>query len=179
MNPFARWIGAALVFWASFDAGAGEAGRPAEADGAPPASSPAPAAPAGGKSVADWIAELRSPAILRRVCAADALGAMGAGAKDAVPVLIGYLDEKELWVLFAIVDALAAIGEPAVPALAEALGSGNDNARVRALQGLEGDRACGQGRGAGDPRVPGEPCAADPDVGRRAAPVVRAAGGRD
>ena len=54
----------------------------------------------------------------------------------AVPALTAQLDDASGWVRDTAADALAMIGEPALPALVETLGAGRDGARVRAAGAL-------------------------------------------
>ena len=65
-----------------------------------------------------------------RCAAALGLGQLRGAA--AVPALTARLDDDSGWVRDTAADALAMIGEPALPALVETLGVGRDGARVRA-----------------------------------------------
>lgn len=69
-----------------------------------------------------------------RCAAALGLGQLRDAA--AVPALAGRLDDPNGWVRDTAADALAMIGEPALPVLVETLGAGRDGARVRAAGAL-------------------------------------------
>lgn len=69
-----------------------------------------------------------------RCVAALALGQMQAAS--AIPALTLLLADSSGWVRGAAADALALIGEPAVPALGEALQDTRDGVRVRAAYAL-------------------------------------------
>ena len=69
-----------------------------------------------------------------RCAAALGLGQLREAA--AVPALTAQLDDASGWVRDTAADALAMIGEPALPALVEMLGAGRDGARVRAAGAL-------------------------------------------
>jgi Uri superfamily endonuclease len=68
-------------------------------------------------------------------CAAS-LGLGQLRATDAIPALAARLADASGWVRDSAGDALAMIGEPALPALVEALGDRRDNIRVRAAGAL-------------------------------------------
>ena len=69
-----------------------------------------------------------------RCAAALGLGQLRAAA--AVPALTAQLGDANGWVRDTAADALAMIGEPALPALVETLNDGPDGARVRAAGAL-------------------------------------------
>ncbi len=69
-----------------------------------------------------------------RCVAALALGELGAAS--SIPALTLLLADTSGWVRGASADALALIGEPAVPALGEALQDPRDGVRVRAAYAL-------------------------------------------
>lgn len=97
-----------------------------------------PAAPADDAAVKKLAADLHSDKVPVRVAAADALGALGAKAKAAVPDLVGALADKDSWAGLAASEALTVIGEPALPAVLQAMESGEDIARVRAGLAIRG-----------------------------------------
>ena len=68
-------------------------------------------------------------------CAA-ALGLGQLRSIAAIPALAVLLDDSRGWVRDTAADALAMIGEPALPALVEMLNDGPDGARVRAAGSL-------------------------------------------
>jgi prepilin-type processing-associated H-X9-DG protein len=106
---------------------------------APPnASTTQPAAHPNVKSLEQLVGELQSDKAQERVAAADALGAMGAEAKSAVPDLIRVLGDENFWAGLAVAEALSSIGEPAAPALAEAMAKGPGMVPVRAGFALRG-----------------------------------------
>ena len=78
-------------------------------------------AQSGAKTLEELVHDLRSEKSQVRVAAADALGAMRAEAKAAVPNLIGALSDENFWAASAITDALSTIGAPAVPAVVDVL----------------------------------------------------------
>jgi HEAT repeat protein len=67
------------------------------------------------------VGDLKSPDPETRVQAAQALGRLGAKAKDAVPALIGIYGDKALRPWGAAYKALLEIGPAAVPAMVEAM----------------------------------------------------------
>ncbi len=71
------------------------------------------------------------------VAAADGLRAMGPQAKAAAPALAGILDHIQPWVRTAAMDALAAMGGEAVPALIQAFQTGSEGTQVRAAMVLD------------------------------------------
>jgi len=77
---------------------------------------------------------LHDPDDAVRCVAALALGQMQAGS--AIPALTLLLADPSGWVRGAAADALAMIGEPALPALGEALQDERDGVRVRAAYAL-------------------------------------------
>ena len=84
------------------------------------------AAPAFAVEVATLAQEIGAPNVAVRREAAYTLDRMGAGAKDAVPALIGALDDSDKQVWSFAISALANIGpeaKAAVPALIEGFGS--------------------------------------------------------
>lgn len=93
---------------------------------------------AGSKTLEELIGELRSKKTQVRVAAADALGAMGARAKPAIPALVHALADEDFWAASAVTDALSAVGPPAVPALIDAVQNGQGVAQLRAVMALRG-----------------------------------------
>jgi HEAT repeat protein len=77
---------------------------------------------------------LGDPDEATRCAAALGLGQLRAAA--AVPALTAQLGDANGWVRDIAADALAMIGEPALPALAGMLNDGPDGARVRAAGAL-------------------------------------------
>src|SRR5215470_4053499 len=84
-------------------------------------SSPQMKAQEKAHSVHDLIQQLRSQDAGIRVSAAEALGRMGAAAKEAVPALIAALKDQDDSVRNSAADALGRMGGEAVPALIAAL----------------------------------------------------------
>ena len=84
----------------------------------------------GPKTLEELIGDLRSKKTRVRVAAADALGAMGAAAKVAIPDLIHALGDEDFWAGSAVTDALSTVGAPAVPALIEVVENGQGAARL-------------------------------------------------
>jgi HEAT repeat protein len=80
------------------------------------------------------LSSLSDPDDSVRCVAALALGQMRAAS--AIPALTLLLADPSGWVRGAAADALALIGEPAVPALGEALQDSRDGVRVRAAYAL-------------------------------------------
>lgn len=79
-----------------------------------------------------------------RCLAALALGKLKAA--DAVPALTPLLADSSGWVRGAAADGLAMIGEPAVPALGEALHDDREGVRVRAAYALHRIRSVSSAR---------------------------------
>ena len=77
---------------------------------------------------------LRDPDEATRCAAALGLGQLRATA--AVPALMAQLSDANGWVRDTAADALAMIGEPALPALVEMLNDGQEGARVRTAGAL-------------------------------------------
>jgi outer membrane protein assembly factor BamB len=75
---------------------------------------------------------IESGDVTQVVDAADAVESMGPRGAAAAPALASRLDDPQPWVREACMDALGAIGEPAVPALVKALQTGPGGAPVRA-----------------------------------------------
>jgi outer membrane protein assembly factor BamB len=90
----------------------------------------------GSKRWEKLIGDLRSKKTQVRVAAADALAAMGAGAKAATADLIRAMEDNDFWASAAVINALSAIGAPAVPALVDVLENGQDSMRLRAVWAL-------------------------------------------
>lgn len=86
--------------------------------------------------VAALSAAFESDDLNTQVRAADALRAIGPEAEAAAGTLAGALDHIQPWVRTAAMDALAAMGSQAVPALLETIQSGPEGGRVRALMVL-------------------------------------------
>ena len=80
------------------------------------------------------MSHLSDPDEATRCAAALGLGQLRAAA--AVPALTAQLGDANGWVRDTAADALAMIGEPALPALAEVLNDGQEGARVRAAGSL-------------------------------------------
>ena len=95
-------------------------------------------AQSGTKTLEELVHDLRSEKSQVRVEAADAMGAMKAEAKAAIPNLISALSEENFWAASAITDALSTIGAPAVPAVVDVLENGQGMVRVRAIMVLRG-----------------------------------------
>jgi HEAT repeat protein len=89
----------------------------------------------GGAEAGDLLASCLSDADAATRCAA-ALGLGQLKASAAIPVLTAQLSDANGWVRDIAADALAMIGEPALPALVETLSAGQDGARVRAAGAL-------------------------------------------
>jgi HEAT repeat protein len=92
------------------------------------------------QTVADFADQLRSPHARRRIRAANSLGGFGALAADAVPALVGALDDPIAPVRAAAANALARIGaaaEPAIPRLTEALQDPDADVRAAAAAALQ------------------------------------------
>lgn len=66
------------------------------------------------------------------VTAADAIETIGPRGVGAAPALASRLDDPQPWIRTACMDALQAIGEPAVPTLLETFRTGPDGSRIRA-----------------------------------------------
>ena len=88
----------------------------------------------GEEAGALLMSHLGDPDEATRCAAALGLGQLRAAA--AVPALTAQLGDANGWVRDIAADALAMIGEPALPALAEMLNDGPDGARVRAAGAL-------------------------------------------
>lgn len=88
----------------------------------------------GAEAEAAAAEHLEDPDEATRCAAALALGQLAAAA--AVPALTARLADSSGWVRDSAGDALALIGEPALPALVEALASQHDGVRVRAAAAL-------------------------------------------
>ena len=89
-------------------------------------------APAADRALEPMLADLRSGKPEVRVAAADALAALGSKAAAAVPDLVRGLEDENFWAGLAMSDALSHVGQPAVPALVEALQHKQELARIRA-----------------------------------------------
>ncbi len=79
------------------------------------------------------------PAEDRAWQAAAGLAALGPSASNAVPALVGLLDKPEI-TCSAAAGALADIGPPALPALAQALTNRSVSVRINALRAISGMR---------------------------------------
>ncbi len=91
-----------------------------------------------GRTVEALTLALASSESSTAVAAADALTAIGPPAAPAAPKLAGMLqDEVHPWVRSAAAAALVAIGEQAVPALADTVRTGPGSAPFRAAMTLE------------------------------------------
>ena len=88
----------------------------------------------GEEASALLVSHLRDPD--EATCCAAALGLGQLRVTDAIPALTARLADASGWVRDSAADALAMIGEPALPALVEALGDGRDTIRVRAAGAL-------------------------------------------
>ena len=71
------------------------------------------------------------------VAAGDAMAVLGPTAKSAAPMLVGKLNHVQPWVRCSAMDALAAMGADAVPALVDTLKNGPGNAPIRAAIVME------------------------------------------
>ena len=80
------------------------------------------------------MSHLSDPDEATRCAASLGLGQLRAAA--AVPALTAQLGDANGWVRDTAADALAMIGEPALPALVEVLNDGQEGARVRAAGSL-------------------------------------------
>src|SRR5262249_7453526 len=74
-----------------------------------------------GKTVDDWVKDLRSSDPAPRGGAASVLGFMGPKAKAAIPALVKALADSDSFVRLEATQALARMGTAAVPALTAAL----------------------------------------------------------
>ena len=92
------------------------------------------AAIGGEEAGALLMSRLSDPDEATRCAAALGLGQLRATA--AIPALTAQLGDANGWVRDTAADALAMIGEPALPALVETLNDGPDGARVRAAGAL-------------------------------------------
>ena len=88
----------------------------------------------GEEAGALLMSHLSDPDEATRCAAALGLGQLRATA--AIPALTAQLGDANGWVRDTAADALAMIGEPALPALVEMLNDGPDGARVRAAGAL-------------------------------------------
>lgn len=79
------------------------------------------------------ILAVRDSDVTAVVTAADAIQAIGARGAKAAPALASRLDDPQPWIRMACMDALEAIGEPAVSSLLEAFRTGPGGAPVRSL----------------------------------------------
>lgn len=86
--------------------------------------------------LARWLADLKSETPQTRIAAADALGKLGAAAKDAVPALLEAGTTDQAWIDTSMYAAIAQIGPAAVPALLEQLENGKPVVRGRAATAL-------------------------------------------
>src|SRR5262245_44010924 len=85
-----------------------------------------------GKSLSRWVEQFRTARGNERNRAADAIGAMGPAAAEAVPVLVEALKDDD----YHVPRALARIGPPALPALKAALGHEQPAVRSGAAEAL-------------------------------------------
>ena len=88
----------------------------------------------GEEAGALLMSRLSDPDEATRCAAALGLGQLRATA--AIPALTAQLGDANGWVRDTAADALAMIGEPALPALVETLNDGPEGARVRAAGAL-------------------------------------------
>ena len=88
----------------------------------------------GDEAGALLVTRLSDPDEATRCAAALGLGQLR--TSDAIPALTAHLADTSGWVRDSAADALAMIGEPALPALVEALRDGRDSIRVRAAGAL-------------------------------------------
>jgi HEAT repeat protein len=72
---------------------------------------------ADGRTLSQWVADLKAPAPQTRNAAAYEISGMGAAAAAAVPALIEALDDSEPTVRFPVTVALAEIGPKAAAAV--------------------------------------------------------------
>ena len=95
----------------------------------------AEAAPAQA-SLTRLMEDLKSETPQTRIVAADALGKLGAAAKDAVPALLEAGTTDQAWIDTSMYAAIAQIGPAAVPALLVQLENGKPVVRGRAATAL-------------------------------------------
>ncbi|MBM3891976.1 MAG: hypothetical protein FJ388_22915, partial [Verrucomicrobia bacterium] len=88
--------------------------------------------PLAGKSIADLIAALGSEDTTARVAAADELRRRGPAATEAIRPLLKAMTGKSMWGDLAMMDAIAAMGEPALPILAKIFEDPKDELRTAA-----------------------------------------------
>ncbi len=91
---------------------------------------------AAGVTLAGLITDLKNDAPQVRIAAADALGKMGAVAKDAVPALLEAGTTDQAWIDTAMYAAIQQIGAAAVPALLDQMERGQPLVRGRAATAL-------------------------------------------
>lgn len=89
------------------------------------------------KSVSQLTTDLKNPDGLVRTQAATALGKKGSRAQDAVPALIGLLNDSKQHVRIAAMNALVQIKNPAVAALIQALDGGDKATQFYAANALK------------------------------------------
>src|SRR5262249_34935648 len=89
-----------------------------------------------GKTVAEWARDLKAPDSRVRGEAAAALGHFGSAAQDAVPALIGDLNDRAPAVRVEVTVTLGKIGPDAVAALRDALQSPDRLRRMGAALAL-------------------------------------------
>jgi HEAT repeat protein len=79
---------------------------------------------ADGRTLSEWIADLKAPAPVNRNAAAYEIAGMGPAAAPAVPALIAALDDEIAAVRFPVTVALGEIGpgaEAAIPRLKQVM----------------------------------------------------------
>jgi HEAT repeat protein len=95
----------------------------------------------GGRTLSQWIADLKAPAPQTRNAAAYEIAGMGADAAAAVPALIQALDDPEASVRFPVTVALMEIGpgaKAAVPRLQQMVDEElNDDVAAAARRALK------------------------------------------
>ena len=97
--------------------------------------SPPPATaeqPLTGKSIADLVAAVSGEDTAARMAAADELRRRGPAATEAVRPLLKAMTGKSAWVDFAMMHALAAMGEPGLQVLAKVFEDPKDELRFAA-----------------------------------------------
>jgi outer membrane protein assembly factor BamB len=94
----------------------------------PPAAEP----PLAGKSIADLVAALGSEDTAAKMAAADELRRRGPAATEAVRPLLKAMTGKSAWVDFAMMHALAAMGESGLQILAKVFEDPKDELRFAA-----------------------------------------------
>ena len=87
-------------------------------------------------TLARLINELKSDIPQTCIAAADALGKLGVGAKEAVPALLEASTNDQAWIYTAMLAAIQQVGPTAVPILLDQVENGQPNVRWRAAMAL-------------------------------------------